>query len=75
MKEVVDAIATYYHEVALSEAYARIASTNDNTETFSELSKKHQLMAEQTYDYIVANFQEDIARQSQTIKEHFAGAY
>lgn len=75
MKQVVDAIAAYYHEVALAEAYDKISNTQEDVETFVTLAKKHHLLSEQVYDYIVANFQEDISRQSQTIKEHFAGAH
>jgi len=75
MKQVVDAVAAYYHEIALAEAYDRIANTQEDVETFVTLAKKHYLLAEQVYDYIVASFQEDMARQSQTIKEHFAGAH
>ena len=75
MKVVVNAIATYYHELSLADTYRNMAMVQEDTEDLLRLSKKHELLAEQTYDYIIANFQEDIARQSQTIKEHFAGAH
>jgi hypothetical protein len=43
MKQVVDAIAAYYHEVALAEAYDRISNTQEDVETFVTLAKKHHL--------------------------------